>query len=124
MQIDRRREPRVESNIPVLIWGIDARGLPFTQSALARNISWRGALLLGIEQLLRCGDLIAIQYGKKHARFRVVWTRDFANGEKVRAAVQRLETEECPWKDELRPVASTRSIDVTEPAKVRTPVRP
>jgi len=124
MQIDRRREPRVESNIPVLIWGIDARGLPFAQSALARNISSRGALLLGIEQPLRCGDLIAIQYGKKHARFRLVWTRDSGDGEKVRAAVQRLETEECPWKDELQLVASARSIDVTEPGKVGMPVRP
>ena len=105
MQVDRRREPRVESDLPVLIWGIDAQGLPFTQSALARNISGHGALLWGIEQLLRCADLIVVQYGKKRARFRVVWTRDSANGEKVRAAVQRLEAEECPWEEELQAVA-------------------
>jgi len=70
-----------------------------------RNISGHGALLWGIEQLLRCGDLIVVQYGKKRARFRVAWTRDSANGEKVRAAVQRLESEECPWEEELQAVA-------------------
>lgn len=113
MTVDRRREPRVESNITVLIWGIDAQGLPFTQSALARNISGRGALLLGIEQLLRCGDLIVIQYGKKRARFRVVWTRESANGEKVRAAVQRIEAEQCPWEKELQ-VASAKTCDTID----------
>ena len=105
MTVDRRREPRVESNFPVLIWGIDARGLPFAQKALARNISSQGALLCGIEHVLRCGDLIVVQYGKKRARFRVVWTRDSSHGEKVRAAVQRLEAEQCPWKDEIQPAA-------------------
>lgn len=124
MTVDRRREPRVESNLPVLIWGIDAQGLPFTQSALARNISGHGALLSGIEQLLRCGDLIVVQYGKKRARFRVVWTRDSANGEKVRAAVQRLEAEKCPWEDELQ-LDSAKSRDTIELSiKLPTGARP
>jgi hypothetical protein len=113
MQVDRRREPRVEPNLRVLIWGIDAQGLPFAQSALARNISRQGALLSGIEQVLRCEDLIVIQYGKKRARFRVVWTRNSDNGEKVRAAVQRLEAEQCPWEEEL-PLASAKSCDPIE----------
>jgi hypothetical protein len=98
---DRRREPCVESSLAVLIWGIDANGLPFSQRALARNISGQGALLSGVDQLLRCGDLIVIQYHKNRARFRVVWTRDSGNGEKVWAAVQKLEAEKCPWREEL-----------------------
>jgi hypothetical protein len=124
MQVDRRREPRVESNLPVLIWGIDARGLPFAQKALARNISGQGALLSGIEQLLRCGDLMVVQYGKKRARFRVVWTRDSANGEKVRAAVQRLEAEECPWKEELQLTSAKPRDTVDRPIKVPDGTRP
>ena len=47
MTVDRRREPRVESNLEVLIWGTDAQGLPFAQTALARNISGEGTLLSG-----------------------------------------------------------------------------
>jgi len=113
MPVDRRREPRVESDLEVLIWGIDAEGLPFTQTALARNISVQGALLSEVKQALRCGDPIVVQYGKERARFRVVWTRDSGNGEKIRAAVQKLEGEECPWRDELRLRAPLSSADAT-----------
>ncbi|HXZ32671.1 MAG TPA: hypothetical protein VEH30_10350 [Terriglobales bacterium] len=117
MEVDRRREPRVESNLDVLIWGIDAQGLPFAQTALARNISGQGALLCGIKQVLRCGDPIVIQYGKERARFRIVWTRDSANGQKIRAAVQKLEADECPWKDELQASGSASSRSMTESAQ-------
>ncbi len=109
MTVDRRREPRVEANLPVLLWGIDAQGLPFAQTALARNISRQGALLTGLTQALRYGDPVVIQYGKNRARFRVVWTRNIENGDKIRAAVQKLESDQCPWKDELQPKARASS---------------
>jgi hypothetical protein len=101
MPDDRRREPRKPSELLVLLWGIDAEGLPFAQSAIARNISRQGALLSGVKQPLRCEDPIMIQVGTKRARFRVIWTRDSKNGEKILAAVQKLETQECPWEDQL-----------------------
>jgi PilZ domain len=100
MTVDRRREPRVESSLEILIWGSDAQGMPFAQTALARNISRQGALLSGLKQALRCGDLIVVQYRKVRARFRVVWTR--SNGENIQAAVQKLEGQDCPWIDELQ----------------------
>jgi len=99
--IDRRREPRIESSLSVLIWGLDAQGLRFAQPAFARNISGNGALLSGVECLVRPGDLIGVQHGAKRARFRVVWARDSGNGEKIRVAVQKLESEGCPWPEEL-----------------------
>jgi len=102
MTVDRRREPRAESNLAVLVWGTDAQGLPFAQTALARNISGQGALLSGINQTLRYGDLIIVQYRKLRARFRVVWTRNTSNGDKTLAAVQKLGSDRCPWKDELQ----------------------
>ncbi len=102
MTVDRRREPRVESKLAVLVWGTDAQGLPFAQTALARNISGQGALLSGINQALRYGDLIIVQYRKLRARFRVVWTRNTSNGDKTLAAVHRLEGDRCPWQDELQ----------------------
>lgn len=111
MTVDRRREPRVESNLEVLIWGIDAQGLPFAQTALARNISGQGALLSGIRQVLRCGDPVVIQYGKERARFKVVGTHDSGNGEKIRAAVQKVEGEECPWAEEPQISISDNSLN-------------
>ena len=109
MTVDRRREPRVESNLFVLVWGTDAQGLPFAQTALARNLSGQGALLSGINQALRYGDLIIIQYQKVRAHFRVVWTRNTANIDKTLAAVQKLASDQCPWKDELQLSRSTKT---------------
>jgi len=99
--IERRQESRTQADLSVCVWGIDAKGLPFAQEAVARNVSGRGALIAGLEQPLRCGDLIGIQYGKKKAKFRVIWVGNFEGGEKIRAAVQRLEADECPWEEVL-----------------------
>jgi hypothetical protein len=99
--VERRREPRVASGLKIQVWGIDAQGTRFAQSALARNISGQGALLSGVEQALRAGDLVGIRYGERRARFRVVWTRKSESENGVQAAVQRLEEDACPWKEEL-----------------------
>jgi len=121
MPSERRREPRIPSTLSVLIWGIDAEGLPFAQSAVVRNISRQGALLSGVTQPLRCGDPIVIQVGTKRARFRVIWSRDSKNGERVLAAVQKFETQECPWEDQLdaAPRADAQNFEVhsNEPAR-------
>lgn len=114
MTIERRREPRVESDLEILVWGIDARGMPFAQTALARNISRQGALLSGLRQVLRCGDLVAVQYRKERARFRVVWTR--SNGDTTQAAVQKLEHQQCPWPNELQTASRGASPIPATPA--------
>lgn len=98
---DRRQEPRAEVDIPLQVWGIDTRGERFLQNARARDISLSGALLCGIEAELRSGDVIGILYGKKKARFRVVWVRYSGPAQKVQAAVHRLASDECPWHDLL-----------------------
>jgi hypothetical protein len=99
--VERRREPRIPADLPVRVWGTNAHGISFVQDALARNISGSGALLSTIEQRLRSGDLIGVQYGHKKARFRVVWVRDSGTERKFQAAVQRMEGDECPWQEVL-----------------------
>jgi len=113
--VECRREPRGESGLQILIWGIDAKGARFAQSALARNISGQGALLYGVEQHLRAGDLVGIRYGERRARFRVVWTRNSESEKRVQAAVQRLEEDACPWKEEL-------GFETTRPAAEIAPM--
>ena len=95
---ERRHQPRVLSDLPVHIWGYDEKGSRFVQQIRARNLSESGALLIGIEQELRCGDLVGVQYENRQARFKVVWTRDSESSLKVEAAVQKLRADECPWK--------------------------
>ncbi len=101
LRSDRRREPRVEVDLPLTVWGIDTKGDRFLQQAHARDISLSGALLSGLDAELRSGDVIGILYAGKKARYRVVWVRESGNGLKVQAAVHRIAPDECPWKELL-----------------------
>jgi hypothetical protein len=116
--LDRRREPRLGSRLTVLIWGMDAEGRRFSQTAFARNISQSGALLTGIHWQLRPGDLLAIQHREIRARFRVVWARASGTEEKTLAAVQKLESGACPWFGELHPLSPAPAKDCGEAESV------
>jgi hypothetical protein len=98
--IERRRESRISSDLQLEVWGIDARGEPFQQFAQACDISLSGALL-SVEVELRSGDLIGVLYAGKKARYRVVWVSHSGKDKKVRAAVHRVDVDECPWQNLL-----------------------
>ncbi|HEY1271873.1 MAG TPA: PilZ domain-containing protein [Terriglobales bacterium] len=97
----QRPEPRIDTDLPVRVWGMDANGKPFFQNVRARNISNQGALVSGIEHPLQPGDVIGVQHEQKKARFRVVWIVDAGGIEKNQAGLQMLDGQECPWKEEL-----------------------
>jgi hypothetical protein len=46
---DRRREPRIETDLALVVWGVDTKGDRFLQEARARDISVSGALLSGLD---------------------------------------------------------------------------
>lgn len=98
---DRRSEPRWTIDLTVLVWGVDTQGERFLQEAHARDISQSGALLTGLDADLRSGDVVGILYGRKKARYRVVWTRCDGEGEKMQVAVHRMQADECPWLELL-----------------------
>jgi hypothetical protein len=99
--INRRRESRTELDLPLTIWGVDTQGERFVQEARAHDISLSGALLSRLDADLRSGDVIGILYGEKKARYRVMWVRYDHNGDKMLAAVHRLQSDACPWLDVL-----------------------
>jgi hypothetical protein len=101
-RIDRRSEPRTHANFAVTVWGVDTRGERFLQEAQVRDISFNGALLSGIEADLRCGDVIGLLYLSRKARYRVVWVRYDDMGEKIQAAIHRMEADPCPWDELLK----------------------
>jgi PilZ domain len=108
--VDRRQEPRWPANLQVLVWGVDTQGERFLQDAHARDISLSGALLTGLDADLRSGDVIGILYGKKKARYRVIWIRCDGGGEKMQVAVHRMSADECPWRELLsEPAAAEQS---------------
>ena len=118
-RIDRRREERVLANLAITVWGVDTRGERFLQQATARDISLSGALLTGLEAELKSGDVVGVLYAGKKARFRVVWLRYSDSQEKIQAAVQRIETEACPWMDVLVEewAPSTEDGDAQSPSR-------
>ena len=71
--MDRRQSPRIEVQLPVQIWGLDAFGQPFTDPALVVNMSASGLVLHGVRRRIRAGELLDIRMGDEQAQFRVVW---------------------------------------------------
>lgn len=98
---DRRREQRAPTDVAVKVYGTDAEGRRFEQAAVAKNVSMRGALLLGLQQLLRSGDLIKIHHGNESAIFRVVWVSPGTLTGGIKVAVQRIESGPCIWIDKI-----------------------
>jgi hypothetical protein len=98
---DLQPEPRVSVDLPVRVWGMSADGRPFSQHARAQNISSEGALLSGVENELKVGDVIGVQCDEKKARCTVVWAMNTGPMKKNQVGVQLVASQECPWKTYL-----------------------
>jgi hypothetical protein len=98
-----RPDPRVNTDLSVRVWGMAANGQTFSQHVRARNISVSGALFSGLENELKVGDVIGVQYGDRKSRCRVVWVMDAGPVQKMQVGVQIVTDQDCPWKSELRP---------------------
>jgi hypothetical protein len=89
--------PRTTLDLRVRVWGMGANDQPFFQNANAQNISVTGACIYGIEQELKVGDVIGVQYEGKKARCKVVWVVDAGGLKKIQVGVQLVADQECPW---------------------------
>lgn len=95
-------KPAVE-DLVVRVWGMNAKGKAFSQTAYARNLSVDGALLSGVDDLLAPGDTIGIQFQDKKARFKVLTTRDAGLPHKIQVEVLLVKGPECPWRAQVPP---------------------
>jgi len=124
--MDDRPESRLDAQIIVRVWGMDADGRPFFQNVNASNISSEGALLSGIRHPLKTGDVIGIQHNEKKARFKVVWVKDAGLPRKFEAGVQILPNQSSPWLDLAtsgdRPVAMGKNKRRFQRHKVLFPI--
>lgn len=71
--MDRRHSPRVNVQLPAKVWGLDAFGQPFTDSAIVTNLSGGGIVLRGVRRRIRIGELLDVSLGGTKAQFRVIW---------------------------------------------------
>lgn len=95
--MDRRQKQRVTAQLPVRVWGMDAKAQPFTQLVRVRNISRNGALIEGMMCMLKPGEVIHIQFGDEQAPFRVVWAGKQGGQKEGQIGVQGLSSEPRIW---------------------------
>jgi hypothetical protein len=72
-EMDRRKERRLKLELPVRIWGVDRLARPFAEIVRVRNVSNRGAVLIGLRSKVQTGELVDVQNGASRAQFRIVW---------------------------------------------------
>jgi PilZ domain-containing protein len=89
--------PRTTMDLRVRVWGMGANDQPFFQNATAQNISSTGACISGIEQELKIGDVVGVQYETRKARCKVIWIVDAGGLKKLQIGVQLVTDQECPW---------------------------
>jgi hypothetical protein len=89
--MDRRKEPRLRVEFPVLISGVDRMARPFAEVVRVKNVSFSGAELLGVHAKIRAGGLLDVQHGSQRAQFRIAWA---GSGE---AGIEALPFEPCIW---------------------------
>jgi hypothetical protein len=115
----QQSEPRITVDLPVRVWGMSAEGRPFSQHARAQNISSEGALLAGIENELKVGDVIGVQCEEKKTRCTVIWVMNTGPIKKNQVGVKLVAAQECPWKAYL-PIEG-KSVAVLSGNKRRWP---
>ena len=103
-------EARVTVDLPVRVWGMTADGRPFSQHARAQNISSEGALLAGIENELKVGDVVGVQCEERKTRCTVIWVVNTGPIKKNQVGIKLLADQECPWKAYLPMQGATPTI--------------
>jgi len=95
--MDRRIKRRVETHLPVSIWGMDAKSQPFSQTAMARNISRSGVLLEGMQRMLKPGEFVHVQFGDDQAQYRVVWAGKIGTAREGELGLEAVASEQPIW---------------------------
>jgi len=97
--MDRRRQFRISSGIQVRIWGIDAKSRPFQATVSAVNMSTHGTRLHGLNNYLRVGDTIELQYEGETTAYTVIWSGVPGTPKAGQAGLRRAANQPCPWRE-------------------------
>jgi PilZ domain len=113
--MSRRREPRVELNLEVKVWGLDRHGKPFMQHARTLDVTNLGARLIGVD-CVTLGETIGIQNADRKARFKVVWMGRENTPKAGQIGVHCLEPEKAVFGPQAQSVPDEQdSLQVTAP---------
>lgn len=104
---------RATLDLRIRVWGMGSNDRPFNQNALAQNVSTTGACISGLEQALKVGDVVGVQYETRKARCKVIWVAEAGTLKKFQVGVQLVKDQECPWLDQ---VPADEASNLTAPA--------
>jgi hypothetical protein len=106
-RLGKRRDPRIDIALPVLLSGVDAGGRPLDQRVMTVNISRRGALLEGIHGVLKPGADVFLSRGGRREEFRVAWVVDNDTPAGAQIGVAAVDPNTSFWNEVLE--ASSQS---------------
>src|SRR5438067_2349414 len=69
----KRREPRVELQLPIRVFGTDINGKAFSEKIVTIDVSRRGVKLSKVQAQIKIGETIGMTYGQTKGRFVVRW---------------------------------------------------
>ena len=75
-----RRQVRESLNLNVSLCGTDTNGQAFVERVRTVNISHDGALLEGVRNSVRNGDIVILRREDSTGRFRVIWEQSSSSG--------------------------------------------
>jgi hypothetical protein len=96
--VERRRNRRRPMVLPVQVYGLDADGVPFFESACTRDVSSGGARIAGVRSKLRVDDLIGVNYSEQANVCRVAWVgvaEDAGGAQEI--GVAHMDPAHCSW---------------------------
>jgi hypothetical protein len=100
-RLGKRRDPRIDVALPVLLTGKDENGRSLDQRVTTINISRRGALLEGLHGRLRPGDRVDLTRGHKKEQFRVAWVGEADTSSDGQIGVAAVEPNTSFWDQDL-----------------------
>ncbi len=92
---------RTKMVFPVRFWTMGANGNQESHLAHTLDISDHGVKLGGLQNALKVGELIEIQYHRQRTKFRVVWIKAIEQSREKQVGVECIEPEKNPWGVEL-----------------------
>jgi hypothetical protein len=109
-RLGKRRDPRIDIALPVLLSGTDVSGRPLDQRVMTINISRRGALLEGVHGMLNLDDEIFLARLQKKEQFRVAWVGEDGTPSEGQIGVSAVDPNTSFW-DEVLEAASHSGLE-------------
>ncbi len=97
VEVNRRRQDRIKAVLPVRVWGTDASGSSFQDTAHTLDITPEGARLGAIRHELKAEDKLTVQYRQRKTEFRVVWTKLLDGAREYQVGLQATTKEREAW---------------------------